>query len=257
MPPSLLSSVRVETLSTADDYRRAAELYSLVFGYAGSDLGLNAHLLSALRKNGGATLGAVDEAGDLVGFVYGFEGTDESHARYHYSQAAVVDRRYQGTGIGRRLKTAQREVALGWGQTHMRWTFDPLLVRNAHFNFVTLGAEGVRYERDFYDRPGSDRLVVDWDLARTDDPYRAYRRTPAPASLAGRPGDVVDAGGMGDGACWIVIPSSASVRADPVADRARLALAEAMNGRVLVTCARVDEATSAYLAVPKTEGQTP
>ncbi|WP_271202497.1 GNAT family N-acetyltransferase [Microbacterium dextranolyticum] len=247
----------METLSTADDYRRAAELYSRVFGYAGSDLGLNANLLSALRKNGGATLGAVDDSGELVGFVYGFEGTDESRARYHYSQAAVVDRRYQGTGIGRRLKTAQREVALGWGQTHMRWTFDPLLVRNAHFNLVTLGAEGIRYERDFYDRPGSDRLVVDWNLSRTDDPHQAYRRAHAPATLAGRPGAVVDADGLGDGACWIAIPSAPSVGADPVADRARLALAEAMNGRILVTCTRIDEATSAYLAVPTTEGETP
>lgn len=248
MASPLLSSVRVESLSTAADYRRAAELYTRVFGYSGPDLGLNANLLSALRKNGGSTIGAFDDAGDLVGFVYGFEGADATGRRFHYSQAAAVDRRVQGAGVGRRLKSAQRDVALGWGQTHMRWTFDPLLTRNAHFTLVSLGAEGVRYERDFYDRPGSDRLVVDWDLTRTDDPHRAHRHAPAPSMLGGRPGATAPASG---GGLWIAVPRSGSVAADPDGDaRARDALSDAMAGRIVVTCVTVDETTSAYLALP-------
>lgn len=253
MPSSLRAGFRVESLHTADDYRRAAALYTRVFGYTGSDFGLNANLLSALRKSGGSTVGAFDEADELIGFAYGFAATDAQGAHFHHSQAAAVDGRFQGCGVGRRLKELQRDVALSWGQTRMRWTFDPLLTRNAHFNFISLGAEGIRYEPDFYDRPGSDRLVVDWDLARTVDPYAAYRTRSAPIELAGRVGETADAGA---GGLWIAVPRAAATDLgadDPTRQRVRSALSGALEGRVLVSCMPVDDETSAYLAVPREE----
>lgn len=63
----------------------------------------------------------------------------------------------------------------------MRWTFDPLVRRNARFNLVKLGAVGSEYLVDFYgpmsdgvnDGDESDRLTVVWDLVtgttRRDD----------------------------------------------------------------------------------------
>ena len=67
----------------------------------------------------------------------------------------------------------------------MRWTFDPLIRRNAHFNLVKLGAEVVKFLPDFYGRlddavsgsDRSDRFEVKW---RLDSPR--VRR-----ALAGRP----------------------------------------------------------------------
>lgn len=248
MPFPLQAGLRVESLHTAADYRDAAALYTRVFGYSGSDFGLNAHLLTALRKNGGSTIGAFDASdGDLIGFVYGFAATDASGAHFHYSQAAAVDPLHQGRGIGRQMKLAQREVARAWGQTRMRWTFDPLLTRNAHFNLVSLGANGVRFERDFYDRPDSDRLVVDWDLSGADDPYRDHRHRLAPVGLSGRFGDALDAGA---GAVWVAVPEPRAPRAAGQDEKVRSGLEAALVGRRLVSCAAVDASTSAYLAVP-------
>jgi predicted GNAT superfamily acetyltransferase len=56
----------------------------------------------------------------------------------------------------------------------VRWTFDPLLARNAWFNIGKLGAVADRFEPNFYGEMGdelnrgerSDRLVVRWDLER-------------------------------------------------------------------------------------------
>jgi hypothetical protein len=56
----------------------------------------------------------------------------------------------------------------------MRWTFDPYALRNAHFNFTVLGAIGIRFLPDFYGAPGTDRVLVSWDLtggARTRTPH--------------------------------------------------------------------------------------
>src|SRR5262249_50689809 len=77
----------------------------------------------------------------------------------------------EGGGVGLALKLAQRAWALGAGAGRMRWTFDPLLRRNAWFNIARLGAVGTEYWVDFYGEvadgvndPETDRLAVAWDL---------------------------------------------------------------------------------------------
>ena len=94
---------------------------------------------------------------------------------YHYSQSAVVAADQQGQGLGRLLKHTQREVALGHGMTRMRWTYDPFEIRNAHFNLDVLGARGRWYAPDMYG-PGTDRVVVEWDLTREPSAEPARRR---------------------------------------------------------------------------------
>ncbi len=157
------------TLHTAEQRRQAAALYRSVFGYDDPSYGINPRLLAGLIANGGSAVGAVDAADRLVAFAYGFLGTDGTRT-YHYSQSAVVAAGLQGQGLGRRLKLAQRDVALGWGSTAMRWAYDPLLARNAHFNLDVLGARGIAFEPDFYGEPGTDRMLVHWDLDREPGP---------------------------------------------------------------------------------------
>ena len=56
----------------------------------------------------------------------------------------------------------------------MRWTYDPLLSRNAHFNLTKLGAIADRFLPNFYGEmtdtlnrgERSDRLMVRWDVER-------------------------------------------------------------------------------------------
>ena len=49
---------------------------------------------------------------------------------------------WQSRGVGFALKLAQRAAALDAGFDDVRWTYDPLLARNAWFNLTKLGRDG-------------------------------------------------------------------------------------------------------------------
>ncbi|MCI1206789.1 MAG: GNAT family N-acetyltransferase [Microbacteriaceae bacterium] len=241
------------SLTTAAEYAAADELYRRVFKYTDPSFSLNANLLAAIARNGGSTVGAKD--GDrLVGFAYGFSGTD-GDTFFHYSQAAVVDDEYQGLGIGHRLKEAQRRVALGFGTTHMRWSFNPMYSRNGHFNFNTLGAVGAAFMEDYYGRPDSDRLIADWCIDESKpDPYAEIRAGHAvPAVGVEDWGTVVGSGAVRS----VVIPGTVVAgvprpELEPVRLRVREALSEVFaEGRVVVSCDRVSPETSVYAAVER------
>jgi predicted GNAT superfamily acetyltransferase len=84
--------------------------------------------------------------------------------------AALPDRRHRGVGYA--LKLAQRAQALDAGIAVARWTFDPLIARNAWFNLGKLGAVADRFHRNYYGEmtdvvnrgERTDRFVVRWDL---------------------------------------------------------------------------------------------
>ena len=153
----------VRALHGMAEWTAGAALYREVFGYVEPEWGLSPRLLAALGENGGTVIGALADDGELIGFCYGFTGVEDS-VIYHYSQAAVVRPGAQGTGVGRKLKFAQAAAARATGARTMRWTFDPYALRNAHFNFAVLGATGVRFLPDFFGDPGTDRVLVSWDL---------------------------------------------------------------------------------------------
>lgn len=272
MPQAPTSSLRAETLTTGDGFRAAAALYTRVFGYERPEFSLNPNLLSALTRNGGSAVGVRGDDGELIGFAYGFAARDERGNDFHYSQAAVVDAAHQGEGVGRMLKERQREVALGWGHRTMRWTFDPVLSRNAHFNFTSLGAEGVGFVRDYYGRPGTDRVIVEWALERGSgadradraDPFADLRRPEPPRLGRADWGRAVRSGlpradGSVTDAIWLAVPAQSPAVSDDEEERAshdllRLRVREALetvigDGRILVACTRIDAATSAYLAL--------
>lgn len=109
----------------------------------------------------------------LVGFALGFMAANDEGMHLHSHMLAVIPEE-QGRGIGYTLKMAQRDAALEAGVTVMRWTFDPLVARNAHLNLSKLGAWADGFTRDFYGEMNdslnvgerSDRLWVRWDLDR-------------------------------------------------------------------------------------------
>ena len=126
-------------------------------------------MLLALDFAGNTVLIAT-RAGKPVGATLGFLGwADGVHLHSH--MAAVVPWQ-RGSGVGYALKLFQRVLCLRHGIADMRWTFDPLIRRNAHFNLVKLGAEVVRFLPDFYGRlddvitgsDRSDRFEVCWRL---------------------------------------------------------------------------------------------
>jgi predicted GNAT superfamily acetyltransferase len=210
------SDYRVVPLETAELRRQAAELYRAVFGYRDPAYGVNPRLLAGIAANGGSVVGALDRDDRLVGFAYGFLGTDGNRT-YHYSQAAVVAPGLQGKGLGRRLKLAQREVALTWGTTAMRWAYDPLLTRNAHFNLDVLGARGIAFEPDLYNEADTDRIVVEWDLTGGDRQRVDKHELPD----SGAWGELISSGpGTHDGRVLLALPSDIAGLRGRCADQA-------------------------------------
>jgi predicted GNAT superfamily acetyltransferase len=119
---------------------------------------------------GGQVLGAFD--GDkLVGFTLAVVGMRQG-AVYLHSHQTGVSAAYRDRGVGRMLKLFQRDEALGRGIRLVEWTFDPLELKNAHFNLNRLGAICRRYLPNLYGLTTSplhrgivtDRLVAEWPL---------------------------------------------------------------------------------------------
>jgi predicted GNAT superfamily acetyltransferase len=164
------SGVRVVELHDVATQHSAAELLRKVWRADSADSLVNANLLRALEHSGNYVVGAVDtgdEAGGLVGVAVGFIGEGHLH-----SHIAGVDPGRQHRGVGYALKQHQRAWALGLGLPEVRWTFDPLVLRNAYFNLHKLGATATAYLPDFYGPmsdgvnagDASDRLYVSWQL---------------------------------------------------------------------------------------------
>lgn len=177
---------------------------------------LNREMIRALAHSGNVPWGAFAEQ-RLIGFVLGWAGVDADGLHVHsHMLAALPDRRHAGVGYA--LKLAQRAQALDQGISVVRWTFDPMVARNAWFNLGKLGAVADRFERAFYGRmedainagDRTDRLFVRWDLDReigpravTGEPalvvippeYHEMRGTDPKAALAARDAvaDAVDA----------------------------------------------------------------
>jgi len=142
------------------------------------------HQLVAAVSAGGGVLGAFAPDGALVGFAYAIPAIYNRAPAWHSHMTGVLPA-HQGTGLGFRLKCAQREAALAAGIEHIVWTYDPLQAGNARFNLGRLGALARRYHVDYYGVMSdainrglpSDRFEVDWFL-------RSPRVT---ARLAGTP----------------------------------------------------------------------
>jgi predicted GNAT superfamily acetyltransferase len=127
-------------------------------------------VLTALAHSGNVPFGAFD-GDEMIGFVLGWVGVDDVGLHVHsHMLAAMPTRRHHGVGFA--LKLAQRAQALDQGIHVARWTFDPLVARNAWFNMGKLGTVADAFRRAFYgemtdeinrgDR--TDRLFVRWDL---------------------------------------------------------------------------------------------
>ena len=157
-------------VASLQEMREAYEVTDVVRSVWGEDV-LDPALVKALGHAGCVLCGARSSDGRLIGFVLGFLGWDQG-LHVHSHMLAVLPS-WQGRGIGYALKLAQRAACLDHGVEEVRWTYDPLVARNARFNLVKLGAVATRWLGNFYgemrdvlnrgDR--SDRFEVRWPLA--------------------------------------------------------------------------------------------
>ena len=123
----------------------------------------------SLAETGGQVLGAFDGE-RMAGFTMAVVGLRDRKPMLHSHMTGVLEA-YRDRSVGRRLKLFQREDALSRGIELVEWTFDPLEVKNAYFNFG-LGAIARRYLPNLYGITTSplhaglptDRLVAEWRL---------------------------------------------------------------------------------------------
>lgn len=181
--------MKIRSLTAPQELKQVEALQASVWGCSNLEI-VPVHQLVASVMTGGIVLGAWRED-RLVGFCYAFPGGGPE-GLYLYSHAAAVLPDHQGTGIGSRLKQAQRDWARGRGYAEIRWTFDPHQPGNAHFNLRRLSARAIAFLENHYGplddqlnrNRRSDRLLVSWPV---DQPPPAPRGEAETISLPSTP----------------------------------------------------------------------
>ena len=169
--------IEIRECTTVAELDACVQLQRQVFALPDLEISPRRHLIVSQRA-GGWTLGAFLR-NELVGFVHHLVAVRGDDEIFGYSHMMAVAAEYQNKGIGARLKWAQRERALAEGRKFITWTWEPMRVRNAHFNLNRLGATvesyaGNLYGTDYVMDPDektegargidSDRIFAGWDL---------------------------------------------------------------------------------------------
>ena len=131
---------------------------------------ITSNLLQAMVHSGAYLSGAFIDT-KIVGAAFAFPATNNG-LHLHSHMTAVLPE-FRDKGIGYALKIDQWNWAKKQKYSHLSWTFDPLVRRNAKLNVAKLGVDISAYYPNFYgDMPDtlnagdeSDRLMVSW---RTD-----------------------------------------------------------------------------------------
>ncbi|HEX8399751.1 MAG TPA: GNAT family N-acetyltransferase [Pyrinomonadaceae bacterium] len=167
--------IKIREVSGVKEFNLCIELQRAAFKLPDLEISPLRHFI-VTNSCGGFTLGAFVKD-ELVGFVHHLAAVRNGEI-IGYSHMAAISPDFQNAGIGARLKWAQREKALSQGVRFIKWTFEPMLPRNAHFNLNRLGATISTYAENYYgtdyhvnfesfDKPvglDSDRLFASWQL---------------------------------------------------------------------------------------------
>ncbi|HCT80409.1 MAG TPA: chorismate synthase [Micromonosporaceae bacterium] len=225
------AGVRIDTVNDQHALHDVENLLARIWQMPSGQGPVPVDVLRSIAHAGGAV--HVAYAGqEPVGASVAFFSAPEDKAVYSLVAAA----RSSDRGVGFALKQAQRVWALRRGATTMRWTFDPLVGRNARFNLMKLGAVAREYTVDFYGAmddgvQGSDetdRLTAEWTL----DIDKLPSEVDAPAEASRLAQEAPDGGPLvakDERGLWCRVPADivALRRSDPgEASRWRLALRE-------------------------------
>ncbi|WP_163505652.1 GNAT family N-acetyltransferase [Fodinicola acaciae] len=239
-------TIRIAELTDPVEHQAVATLFQRI--WRDPQLPVDPPMLRALSHAGNYVSGAY--AGEeLVGAAVAFLGIDNAVTdRPHlHSHITGVLSGHRASGVGYALKQHQRSWSLDRGIGRVCWTYDPLVRRNAYFNFHKLGAEPVEYLPDFYGHMAdginagdlSDRMYISWDLS-APRAVAAANGVVSDVELAGaavRLDHDGDAPGklrrVGSGPVLVAIPADIEKlrgSAPEVASAWRLAVREAMVG---------------------------
>lgn len=166
------AGVEIRELAGIDQMRAAAALFDEVWGRHREAGQLLAPEMLVAMSHAGCQVSGGFRGDRLVAATAAIVGLDDDRRPILHSHVTGVHADDAGAGIGRAMKLHQRAWALARGLEVVRWTFDPLIRRNAVFNLIKLGARVVAYEPDRYGRMRdernaglpTDRLVAEWRL---------------------------------------------------------------------------------------------
>lgn len=161
-------AVSIRVIKNLEDFQAAVEVQRAVWGFSDTDL-VPPRLMTVATHIGGLVLGAYDGE-KMVGFSLAIPGVKPDGGAYWHSHMTGVLPALQNQGIGRLLKLKQREEAQRAGIALIEWTFDPLEIRNSHFNLERLGVVVSHFVPNQYGITSSrlhgglptDRLVAEW-----------------------------------------------------------------------------------------------
>jgi predicted GNAT superfamily acetyltransferase len=153
---------------------------------AGTEITPN--LLQAMVHSGSYLSGAFID-NKIVGTAFAFPATNNG-LHLHSHMTAVLDE-YRDKGVGYALKIDQWGWAKKENYSHLSWTFDPLVRRNAKLNIVKLGVDISAYYPNFYGAmpdalnagDESDRLMVSWSTDIYEPKARELITHPKPEDI--------------------------------------------------------------------------
>ena len=160
------NSIQVRELKSLPDQDSGRKIFDLTWALdAGTEITPN--LLQAMVHSGAYLSGAFIE-NKIVGAAFAFPATNNG-LHLHSHMTAVLDE-YRDQGVGYALKIDQWNWAKKKNYSHLSWTFDPLVRRNAKLNIIKLGVDISSYYPNFYGAmpdalnagDESDRLIVSW-----------------------------------------------------------------------------------------------
>jgi len=173
------SGVVIADLRDIPHIEAACALLTRIWGNPPGLPVIEPHMVRAFALSGEQVLSAYevhhpDDPDHMVGVSVAWFGRDQDGEHLH-SHITGVAPGMQGRDIGFALKQRQRAWALGRGIGTIRWTFDPLIRRNAFFNLCKLGALADKYYINLYGAmtdatnlgDESDRFEVSWRLTDT------------------------------------------------------------------------------------------
>jgi predicted GNAT superfamily acetyltransferase len=153
---------------------------------AGTEITPN--LLQAMVHSGAYLSGAFVE-NKIVGAAFAFPATNNG-LHLHSHMTAVLNE-FRDKGVGYALKIDQWNWAKKHKYSHLSWTFDPLVRRNAKLNIVKLGVDISAYHSNFYGQmpdalnagDESDRLMVLWSTNINSPKARELITHPKPDDI--------------------------------------------------------------------------
>jgi len=167
--PAISGHLTIRPCESHDDLKLCVELQRRIWGFGGEDV-TPAAIFVVAQHTGGHAYCAFDGA-RAIGFALAFLSGHDGRTAWRSHMVGVLPE-YQNRGVGRLLKLYQRDQALRTGIQTIEWTFDPLELRNAHFNISRLGAIVRQCIPNCYGGSTSplhgalptDRLLAEWRL---------------------------------------------------------------------------------------------